>query len=118
MDKLVGQMIRTVRLSKGVTQTQLGTKLRVTFQQVQKYEKGTNRVSSGRLLEIAELFDVPMEVFFGSEKASRTQHSSPFDFLGDPMSLQMLREFSKIRDMSTRRSVLTLVEQLVSAAKR
>jgi transcriptional regulator with XRE-family HTH domain len=117
-DKLVGQMIRTLRLSKGLTQTQLGAKLGVTFQQIQKYEKGSNRVGSGRLFEIAEFFEVSVKVFFENEKASRTQHSSPFDFLGNPMTLQMLQEFSKLRDKSTRRSLLALVEQMVTLGKR
>jgi transcriptional regulator with XRE-family HTH domain len=117
-DKLVGQMIRTQRLLKGLTQTELGTKLGVTFQQIQKYENGANRVGSGRLFEIAGIFEVPVKVFFESQKLSRVGHASPFDLLDDPMSLQMLREFSKVRDKDTRRSVLALVEQIVARKTR
>jgi transcriptional regulator with XRE-family HTH domain len=117
-DKLVGQMIRTQRLLKGLTQTELGTKLGVTFQQIQKYEYGTSRVSSGRLFEIAGIFEVPVKVFFESQKLSRVGHASPFDLLDDPMSLQMLREFSGIRDKDTRRSVLALVEQMAAGKTR
>jgi transcriptional regulator with XRE-family HTH domain len=67
MEKLVGQMIRTQRLSKGLTQTQLGAKLGVSFQQIQKYENGANRVGSGRLFEIAEFLEVPVKAFFESQ---------------------------------------------------
>ena len=117
-DKLIGQIIRVQRLAKGLTQTQLGAELGVTFQQIQKYENGTNRVGSGRLYQIAEFLEVPVTVFFEGEKAARTGHSSPFALLDDPMALQVLKEFSKIRDKGTRRSVLALVERMVSAGKR
>jgi transcriptional regulator with XRE-family HTH domain len=116
-DKLIGQSIRAHRLLKKMTQQQLGDKLGVTFQQIQKYENGANRVGSGRLYEIAEFFEVPLGAFFESEKPSRNEHSSPFELLDDPMSLTMLREFSKIRDRDTRRSVLALVEQIVAKGK-
>jgi transcriptional regulator with XRE-family HTH domain len=111
-------MIRTQRLLKGLTQTELGTKLGVTFQQIQKYEYGTSRVSSGRLFEIARLFEVPMKIFFQAQKPPRSEHTSPFELLDDPMSLQMLREFAKVRDKDTRRSVLALAEQIVAGKTR
>jgi len=117
-DKLIGQAIRDHRLAKGLTQGQLGAKLGVTFQQIQKYENGTNRVGSGRLYEIAEVLELPVTDFFKSEKLSRVSHPSPFDLLDDAMSLQMLKEFAKIRDSDTRRAVLAIVEQMVGAGKR
>jgi transcriptional regulator with XRE-family HTH domain len=113
-DKLVGQMIRIQRLSKGLTQSQLGARLGISFQQIQKYEKGTNRIGSGRIFEIAGLLEVPVGVFFESQKSSRAGHASPFDLLDDPMSLQMLSDFSKILDKDTRRSLLALVERMVT----
>ena len=66
IDKLVGRNIRVHRLAKDMTQEALGEKLGVTFQQVQKYEKGTNRVGSGRLYEIAEILEVPLKSFFAA----------------------------------------------------
>jgi transcriptional regulator with XRE-family HTH domain len=118
IDKLIGEAIRVHRLSKGLTQGQLGSKLGVTFQQIQKYEKGTNRIGSGRLYQIAEIFEVPVTEFFRGEKAAPTRHLSPFVILEDPMSLELLKGFAKIRDKNTRRSVLALVEQMVRAGKR
>jgi transcriptional regulator with XRE-family HTH domain len=117
-DKLVGQVIRAQRRSKGLTQAELGAKLGVTFQQIQKYEYGTSRVSSGRLFEIAGFFKVPMKVFFEAQKPSRSELASPFEQLDDSMSLQMLLQFTKIRDKDTRRAVLALVERMVAGKTR
>jgi transcriptional regulator with XRE-family HTH domain len=113
-DKLIGEKIRGQRLKMGLTQEELGDKLGVTFQQVQKYEKGINRVGSGRLYEIAELLEIPVASFFEGDTKPRTgRNPSPFDLLADPTSMRMAREFSKIGDMKTRRAVLALVERMV-----
>src|SRR6202161_1749708 len=86
-DKLVGRNIRVHRLVRGLTQEGLGEKLGVTFQQIQKYEKGTNRVGSGRLYQIAAIFEVPITAFFkGIKKSSVTRRSSPLALLDDPIS--------------------------------
>ena len=99
-----------------MTQEQLGKKLGVTFQQIQKYETGTNRIGSGRLFRIAELLEAPLASFFGGEeKQTRLRLSTPFDLLSDPLTLQMAQEFSKIADRKTCRAVLAIVETLVSA---
>ena len=116
-DKLVGQSVRVHRLSNGLTQEQLGAKLGVTFQQIQKYENGTNRVGSGRLYQIAEILEVPVTAFFKGEKASVAAHASVFDLLSDPLSLQLLKAFSEISDKNTRRSVMALVERIARGGK-
>jgi transcriptional regulator with XRE-family HTH domain len=115
VDKLVGQNIRVHRLAAGITQEELGKKLGVTFQQVQKYENGTNRVGSGRLYDIAEMLDVPVKLLFGgADKQKNLSVSSPFDLLSDPLTLQMAKEFSKIGDKGMRRAVLAVLETLVA----
>ena len=112
-DKLIGVKIRAQRLKIGLSQEELGTKLGVTFQQIQKYEKGVNRVGSGRLYEIAELLEVPVASFFeGDAKSKHAKNTSPFDLLADPTSMQMAQEFSKIADVKMRRAILALVERL------
>jgi transcriptional regulator with XRE-family HTH domain len=117
-DKLIGQTVRAQRLHKGLTQEQLGSKLGVTFQQIQKYENGKNRIGSGRLYQIAELLDVPVTLFFKAETSSQSARGdSPFDLLNDPLSVQMLRELLRIRDKATRRSLLNLVERIAAATK-
>ena len=64
IDAYLAQRIRAARIAAGVTQNALGAALGVTFQQVQKYERGTNRVSAGRLYHIADILDVPIGHFF------------------------------------------------------
>jgi transcriptional regulator with XRE-family HTH domain len=71
-DKLIGEKIRARRLKMGLTQEALAAKLGVTFQQIQKYEKGINRVGSGRLYEIAEHLEAPVASFFESEAKPKT----------------------------------------------
>jgi transcriptional regulator with XRE-family HTH domain len=118
MDKLVGRNIRVHRLVKGLTQEGLGEKLGVTFQQIQKYEKGTNRVGSGRLYQIAALLEVPVTAFFeGGYSPTALRNSSPFDLLADPVSLRLVQAFAEIADLKTRRAVLALVESMNSTGK-
>jgi len=118
MDKLVGRNIRVHRLVRGLTQEGLGEKLGVTFQQIQKYEKGTNRVGSGRLYQIAALLEVPVTAFFeGGDSPAALRNSSPLDLLADPVSLRMVQAFAEIADLKTRRAVLALVESMNSIAK-
>jgi transcriptional regulator with XRE-family HTH domain len=118
VDKLVGRNIRVHRLVRGLTQEGLGGKLGVTFQQIQKYEKGTNRVGSGRLYQIAALLEVPVTAFFeGGDTQASVRTASPFDLLADPVSLRMVQAFSEIPDQKTRRAVLALVESMNSSAK-
>jgi transcriptional regulator with XRE-family HTH domain len=118
MDKLVGRNIRVHRLVKGLTQETLGEKLGVTFQQVQKYEKGTNRVGSGRLYQIAGILEVPVTAFFeGGDPPSALRNSSPYDLLADPVSLRLVQAFSELNDTKTKRAVLALVESMNSTEK-
>lgn len=64
IDVHLGKRLRTARLQHGITQTDLADALGVTFQQVQKYEQGTNRISAARLFDMANVFDVPLDYFF------------------------------------------------------
>jgi transcriptional regulator with XRE-family HTH domain len=115
IDKLIGRNIRVHRLAAGMTQEDLGEKLGVAFQQVQKYEKGTNRVGSGRLYEIAEILDIPVtSLFGGADKQKQSRGPSPFDLLSDALTLQMAQEFSKISDKDTRRAILAVIEAMVA----
>ncbi len=115
IDKMVGTNIRVHRLAAGITQEELGAKLGVTFQQIQKYEKGTNRVGSGRLYQIAEIFEVPVKSFFsGGPQQTNSHTTSPFDLLSDPVTMQMARQFGKITDNKTRRAIMMLVESMVA----
>ena len=78
IDQIVGRNIRIYRLQKRLSQTELADELGLTFQQVQKYEKGTNRVGSGRLLKIAMFLGVPVTALFGAVTRWRTPTSNRF----------------------------------------
>jgi transcriptional regulator with XRE-family HTH domain len=116
VDQIVGRNIRIYRLQKGLTQTDLGDGLGLTFQQVQKYEKGTNRVGSGRLLKIATFLDVPVTALFkGSDEMADTDKQSIFDQLATPHANRLLQAFAQIDNDGLRRSVVQLVEEIANS---
>lgn len=110
-DRNVGVRIATLRKAKGVSQTELGQHVGVTFQQVQKYESGANRLSGGRLQQIAQLFGVPISMLFGEGDAE--VHSDAFDFLGVTGAVDLLRAFAAIENDQLRRDVLQIVQTAV-----
>ena len=112
-DQELGRRIRAHRLRLGYSQEKLGAMLGLTFQQVQKYEKGTNRVSSGRLIEIAKLLDVhPMELLT-EERQSANGASSPFEFIQNSRALKLLKSFSQIKDRELQNAVVDLCELII-----
>jgi transcriptional regulator with XRE-family HTH domain len=119
VDKIVGRNIRIQRLAKGLSQTELASALGVTFQQVQKYEKGTNRVGSGRLLLISKALGIPLlDLFEGSKlPTSKGNEKSPMDLLTDPLSLRLVRAFSGISQQQVRHSLVVLVESMTEHRK-
>ena len=108
----VGQRIRARRMAKGMSQTELGNLLGVTFQQVQKYEKGVNRVGAGRLVRIAGSLDVPVSFFFGGTDAGSEDTRAILGFLDTSYALRLLRAFSRIPQNEVQRAVVDLVESL------
>ena len=115
IDALVGRNIQIRRIDKGLTQTDLGKRIGVTFQQVQKYEQGTNRVGGGRLHKIADVLGLPISEFFeGADSPHHMVKESPTALLADPHALRLLRSFCKIDDMEIRRAVTAVVELLAA----
>src|SRR5947209_20083102 len=100
IDKIVGQHIKIRRVAEGMSQTELADKLGLTVQQVQKYEKGTNRVGAGRLFRIAEILQVPLTaVFEGSETAHRESiRPSALSMLADSRSSRLVQALSTLRE--------------------
>jgi transcriptional regulator with XRE-family HTH domain len=118
-DVEVGQRIRARRVAKGMSQTELGTLLGVTFQQVQKYEKGINRIGAGRLVRVAKALDVPISFFVGTVDDDVPEDTQAIlEFLDTSYSLRLLRAFSRIEDTGVQRSVLELVENIAPEADR
>ena len=115
VDQIVGRNIRIHRLEKALTQTELADQLGLTFQQVQKYEKGTNRVGSGRLLKIATFLNIPVTALFkGSDEMADADKQSIFDQLATPHANRLLQAFARIHDDGLRRSVVQLVEEIAN----
>lgn len=109
-DKALGARIRLRRVEQKMSQAELGDKLGVTFQQVQKYEKGVNRVGASRLQSIATALDVPVTFFYDGDGRQRQVES--LLFLDSSFSLRLLRAYSKIKDQNVQRHFVTLMESL------
>lgn len=123
VDKYVGSRVRMRRIMLGMSQEKLGEALGLTFQQVQKYEKGTNRVGASRLQQISEILQVPVSFLFdgGPSGSANTDNfsegSSPAyvsDFLATSEGLALTRAFTRIGDAKMRRSIVDLVEQIAT----
>lgn len=118
IDINVGARIRLHRQLLGISQSRLAEALGVTFQQVQKYEKGTNRVGASRLQAIAAFFGVPVSFFFENSDDPEG-HRPPLEtdftqFLSSPQAVAFNSAFTKISDSEVRRRVIALVETLAS----
>ena len=112
IDRMIGRNIRIHRLAKKMSQTELGEHLGVSFQQVQKYENGVNRVGSGRLYQMAAILDVRVSTLFkDGERADKAHDSGLLDLLTEPQSVRLIRAFSKITDSTVRRSLIQLAEK-------
>ena len=110
------------RIMVGMSQEKLGDSLGLTFQQIQKYEKGTNRVGASRLQQIAEILQVPVSFLFeggpgGTIASGFSEASSPTyvsDFVATNEGLALIRAFTRIQDAKLRRSIVDLVEQIAA----
>ena len=116
VDIEVGQRIKIQRLAAGLSQTELGESIGVTFQQVQKYEKGANRVGAGRLTQIARDLKIPVSTFFEGhdhiEKVAQQGGVSPLSLITHPHAFRLLQAYSTLTDGELRRSIVELVERV------
>jgi transcriptional regulator with XRE-family HTH domain len=120
VDVLVGQNIRLCRLQQGLSQTELGQRIGLTFQQIQKYEKGANRVGASRLTQIADALRIPLGTLFdGRPTDARADHDLlPGALLADPHSLRLLQAFDTIGDKKRQTAILQLVDAVGGAVPR
>jgi len=112
VDLQVGSRIRLERNAKGFTQEKLAHEIGVSFQQVQKYEKGTNRVGAGRLTAIAAVLDIPVNKLIGDALES-TKNTNTLDLMNQPHAIKLLRLWQIITP-SQRASMIALIETLAS----
>ncbi|WP_134500777.1 helix-turn-helix domain-containing protein [Microvirga pakistanensis] len=122
IDREVGTRVRMRRVSIGMSQEKLGELLGLTFQQVQKYEKGMNRISVGRLVDIAKILGVDIHFFFDGLKSGKPEagfaeeDSAPYiaDVMSTPEGLQLIRTFTSIKSAKVRKSIVQLVTSLAA----
>ena len=121
-DVFVGGRVRMRRKMLGLSQEKLGDKLGITFQQIQKYEKGTNRVGASRLKAMSEALDVPISYFFPDsppDGAGAGLQESGAAFLNDFMStsegLELGRAFVRIRNQKARRKLIELAKAIADS---
>ncbi|KQY97734.1 Cro/Cl family transcriptional regulator [Pseudolabrys sp. Root1462] len=122
IDKHVGSRVRMRRMMLSMSQEKLGDALGLTFQQVQKYEKGTNRIGASRLQAIANILQVPVSFFFegaphgpGGHTTGMSEAPSPAyvsDFLATSDGLSLTKSFMRIKSSKLRRRIVDLVEQI------
>jgi transcriptional regulator with XRE-family HTH domain len=109
----LGKRIRLRRIEQNLSQTELGDELGVSFQQVQKYEKGVNRVGAARLQQIATTLDVPVTFFF-YDGDGKTREVDSLLFLDSAFSLRLLRAYAKIKDQTVQRQFVSLMESIAN----
>jgi transcriptional regulator with XRE-family HTH domain len=119
-DQEVGRRVRSRRLECRLSQTELADKIGVTFQQVQKYEKGVNRIGAGRLQRISEALDVPITFFFdatphGAPRGESSRPDSVFGFMQTSGSVRIVKAFHKIKSRKARELLVNMVEEFAEA---
>lgn len=115
IDRLVGNNVRILRLERGLSQSDLAFRLGITFQQVQKYEKGINRIGSGRLARLSQVLGVSVGRFFQGSEAGAPAGMPPealTDLLAKPYAVRMLKAMANVSSNATRLSLVQLAESM------
>jgi transcriptional regulator with XRE-family HTH domain len=125
VDVHVGSRVRLRRMLLGMSQEKLGEHLGLTFQQVQKYEKGINRIGASRLFDLSQVLGVPVQFFYeelavsgaaGAGFGERPAESYAVEFLGSREGLELNKAFARITDSKVRRSIVDLVRAFAGEA--
>ena len=125
IDVHVGSRVRLRRILLGMSQSKLGDALGLTFQQIQKYERGANRIASSRLYKLSKILDVPVSFFFeelsqdvisgAKGMAEGTQQTFETDRLSRRETLELVRAYYRIKDENSRKGIANLVKALAKA---
>jgi transcriptional regulator with XRE-family HTH domain len=120
-DAEVGRRVRSRRLECRLSQTELADRIGVTFQQVQKYEKGVNRIGAGRLQRISEALEVPITFFFSGAPGAPARETSGnaesiFGFMQTSGSVRIVKAFHKIKSRKARQLLVEMAEELADTA--
>ncbi|MCH7888186.1 MAG: helix-turn-helix domain-containing protein [Proteobacteria bacterium] len=128
IDVHVGRRLRLRRTLLGMSQEKLGKAVRLTFQQIQKYERGVNRIGSSRLYQLSQILDVPVSFFFDDMPPLETadapglREGAPAPFEPDPMAkretLELVRAYYRISDPAARKRLFQLTKAIANVSKK
>ena len=118
LDAMVGARIRMFRVDRGISQIMLAERIGVTYQQMQKYERGANRVGAGRLSQIASVLDVSVGELFESSRAGSPGLNSPVRLLAEPGALRVLKAYARTTSPRVRLCIAKLVESIAARTPR
>ncbi len=117
VDVSVGRNVRIWRMAKGLSQAQLAKRVGVTFQQIQKYEVGANRIGTGRLVKLAAILGVPIAALF-EDAGSGDPSRALLALIADKRAFRLARAFAAIADVTCRLSLVDLVEEIAASVSR
>lgn len=121
-DKHVGERVRMYRIKAAMSQEALGKQLGITFQQIQKYEKGSNRIGASRLQQISETLNIPVAALFQDLPGPKRNSSADnlmnefVEFMGTSLGQRLVQGFMKIPDKSVRNNLTWLIESIAEKA--
>lgn len=118
LDAVVGARIRMLRVDRGISQAVLAERIGVTFQQVQRYERGATRVGASRLARIAAVLDVSVGAFFESSQPRSPGLKSPINLLVEPGAMQVLQAYARMPSPWVRSCIAKLVESIADRNSR
>jgi transcriptional regulator with XRE-family HTH domain len=113
-DREMGRRLRLMRIERGMSQTSLGERVGITFQQIQKYENGSNRISAARLKEFSEILSAPLSYFLQIQKAAMGTELKVFEYLHTENALRLVKAYSKIKTPAVRSAFVQLAESMIS----
>jgi transcriptional regulator with XRE-family HTH domain len=113
-DREMGRRLRLIRIERGMSQTSLGERVGITFQQIQKYENGSNRISAARLKEFSEILSAPLSYFLQIQKAAMGTELKVFEYLHTENALRLVKAYSKIKTPAVRSAFVQLAESMIS----
>jgi len=122
VDAYVGSRVRLRRSALGLSQDQLAAAIGLSFQQVQKYERGVNRIGASRLYEMGKVLQIPISYFFEDFEDLGLAESTPYSYQADPVlkreTLELMRAYHQIKNPKERKKVLKLVKALAEESQR
>lgn len=127
IDLHIGKKLKEERLLSGMTQDQIGELVGITFQQIQKYEKGINRISASKLYEISQIFEKPISSFFNDYVSDNQYHNIEFktqkdqkrkNYIKNREMVRLFKSFNKIDGFEVRDSVVKLLDSIADNKKK